>query len=163
MWGSTTSNTNTLCDWEHAPFNNGSTEYNEEYFNSVKDNVCSNGILAKEYDAARANMGGDWRMPTEAEIKELCAETNNGWTQVNDALGWKFTSKVDASKYIFIRVAEYRMGSSFTSSNYGAIWSSSLNTSDRSAACRLYFDYYGGVGVDNHFNRYFGFSVRGVL
>ena len=25
MWGSTTPNNDTLCDWEHAPFNNGAS------------------------------------------------------------------------------------------------------------------------------------------
>ena len=163
MWGSTTPNTDTPCDWEHTPFNGGYAEYNADAFDLVKDTVCPNGVLAKKYDAAAQIMGGDWRMPTEAEVKELIDNTTKEWTQVNGAYGYKFTSKTDKSKYIFIPASVYRVGSSFTNSGYGAIWSSSLNTSDPSAAWRLNFDYYGGVEATNHFTRYYGFNVRGVL
>lgn len=163
MWGSTTPNTDTPCDWEHTPFNGGYAEYNADTFDLVKDTVCPNGVLAKKYDAASKIMGGDWRMPTEAEIKELCAETKNEWTQVNGMLGWKFTSKDDASKYIFIRASGFHTGSDYFNSNEGAIWSSSLNTSNPSAAWRLNFDFYGGVEATNHFTRDYGFVVRGVL
>ena len=84
MWGSTTPNTNTPCDWEHAPFNNHSSDYNETYFNSVKDTVCPNGILAKEYDAASQIMGGDWRMPTTDEFQELYNKTLWVWCPVGN-------------------------------------------------------------------------------
>ena len=163
MWGSTTPNTDTPCDWEHTPFNGGYAEYNADAFDLVKDTVCPNGVLAKKYDAAAQIMGGDWRMPTEAEVQELIDNTTKEWTQVNSAYGYKFTSNTDESKYIFIPASVYRVGSSFTNSGYGAIWSSSLNTSDPSAAWRLNFDYYGGVEATNHFSRYYGFNVRGVL
>ena len=36
MWGSTTPNNDTSCDWEHAPFNNGLRKYDEEYFHTNK-------------------------------------------------------------------------------------------------------------------------------
>ena len=79
MWGSTTPNNDTPCDWEHAPFNNESSSYNEAYFNSVKGTVCPNGILAKGYDAASQIMGGDWRMPTATEYQTLYNETLWVW------------------------------------------------------------------------------------
>ena len=79
MWGSTTPNTVNECTWANAPFNNGSNTFNETYFNSVKDTVCPNGVLAKDYDAAAANMGGDWHMPTKEQYIELFKETKNGF------------------------------------------------------------------------------------
>ena len=79
QWGSTTSNTVSECTWANAPFNGGSSNYNETYFNSVKDTVCPNGILAKEYDAASQIMGGEWRMPTQTEYQELYNETLWVW------------------------------------------------------------------------------------
>ena len=61
MWGSTTPNTADECNWAKAPFNGGASSYDDTYFNSVKDTVCPNGVLAKEYDTASQIMGGDWR------------------------------------------------------------------------------------------------------
>ena len=110
MWGSTTPNTKTECSWKSAPFNGGSSHYNETYFNSVKDMVCPNGILAKEYDAAFYTTGGKAHMPTSDEFQELHDNTDNEWiedfngTGVN---GWKFISKTDTSKYIFIPASGY--------------------------------------------------------
>ena len=92
QWGSTTPNTADECTWEHAPFNGGNTDYNANAFNQVKDTVCPNGILAKEYDAAAQIMGGNWRMPTQTEWQELLNNTTNEWTQVNGVNGRKFTA-----------------------------------------------------------------------
>lgn len=39
MWGSTTPNTKTKCNWKHVPFNNGLSDYDEEYFNTHKSVV----------------------------------------------------------------------------------------------------------------------------
>ena len=159
MWGSITPDTNNVCDWSTAPFNNGSSSYNETYFNSVKDDVCPNGILAKEYDAARANMGGDWRMPTQTEWQELLNNTTNEWTQVNGVNGRKFTASNGNS--IFIPAAgECHNGSVNNVGISGGVWSSSLYASDPRSAWSLRFASGScGVQVDNRYN---GRSVRGV-
>ena len=165
MWGSTTPNTASECTWTNAPFNNGSSDYDSTYFNSVKGTVCPNDVLAKEYDTASQIMGGDWRMPTETDFNELLSGTTNEWvtnykgTGVN---GMKFTSKTDTSKYIFIPAADnYDNGSVDNVGKFGLVWSSSLYTSDSLQAWYLDFDsvYCGMAG--NY--RYNGQSVRGVL
>ena len=79
MWGSTEPNTADECTWVNAPFNNGSSDYDSTYFNSVKDTVCPNRILAKEYDTATQIMGGNWRMPTTTEYQTLYNETLWVW------------------------------------------------------------------------------------
>ena len=165
QWGSITPNTDTPCDWINAPFNNGSSDYDETYFNSIKDTVCPNDVLAKDYDAAAQIMGGNWRMPTRDEFYDLLDNTDNEWiedfngTGVN---GWKFTSKIDASKYIFIPTGGSCNGGSV---NYvggiGYVWSSSLSTSYTDNAWYLYF-LSDGCGVYNYY-RYYGKSVRGVM
>ena len=165
MWGSVTPNTADECTWANAPFNDGNTSYNEVYFNSVKDTVCPNGILTKEYDAASHIMGGDWRMPREAEFQELLSGTTNEWitnyngTGIN---GRKFTSKTDTSKYIFIPAAGYCNDGSFTSvGDTGYVWSSSLYTPNPDNAWSLNFN--SGYCDVNDRNRYYGRSVRCVL
>ena len=166
QWGSTTSNNNTPCDWEHAPFNGGNTSYNANAFNSAKDTACPNGVLAKEYDAASQIMGGDWRMPTDAEISELLSNTDKEWIEKYNGSavnGCKFTSKTDTSKYIFIPAAGLRSGSSDGDKYIGHVWSSSLITSNPSKAYAFYFEYLNiGLAI-NGYSRYLGALVRGVL
>lgn len=58
--------------------------------------------LTIEYDAANVNMGGGWRMPTKDEFNELMNNTNVTQATINDVVGYKFTCKTDASKYIFM-------------------------------------------------------------
>ena len=150
--------------WATAPFNNGSSDYDETYFNSVKDTVCPNGILAKEYDTASKIMGGDWRMPTKAEFDELLSGTTNEWianyngTGIN---GRKFISKADTSKYIFIPAAGYCYNGSVNNvGSNGYVWSSSLYTSGPNSARGLLF-HSGNCNMGSYY-RCNGWSVRGV-
>lgn len=166
QWGSINPNTDTQCDWINAPFNNGSSDYDETYFNSIKDTVCPNDVLAKDYDAASQIMGGNWRMPTRDEFYDLLDNTDNEWitdyngTGVN---GRKFTSKTDESKYIFIPASGYRTGYQWFGSGYFSfVWSSSLYSSNIYTACVLDFDSYS-VGVDENRCRVDGLVVRGVM
>ena len=151
--------------WATAPFNNGSSSYNEAYFNSVKGTVCPNNVLAKEYDTATQIMGDDWKIPTKAEIQELLNGTTNEWitnfngTGVN---GMKFTSKTDETKYIFIPAAGgCHNGSVWNVGSNGNIWSSSLYTSNPNNAQYLSFSS-GNCDIGSNGNRDGGQPVRGV-
>ena len=79
MCGSTKPNTASQCIWKNAPFNGGNSVYDANAFNLVKDTVCPNRILAKEYDTATQIMGGNWRMPTTTEYQTLYNETLWVW------------------------------------------------------------------------------------
>ena len=167
MWGSTTPNTAYECTWVNTPFNSGASNYDEEYFTTHKSEwLDDNGNLKPEFDAARAIMGGDWRMPTKAELQELIDYTTNEWftnyngTGVN---GMKFTSKTDESKYIFIPAADFRSGSSFYGrEDYnGDIWSSSLFTSRPKNA--WYLNFFSDDFYVDYADRNYGLMVRGVL
>ena len=150
--------------WATAPFNNGSSSFDEEYFNSVKGTVCPNGILAEEYDTATQIMGSEWRMPTKAEFQELLSGTTKEWIsdyKGSGVNGYKFTSKTDTSKYIFIPAAgDCTDGSVRDVGHYGYVWSSSLLTSNPNIAWGLRFN--SGNCLMNGNNRYNGRSVRGV-
>lgn len=113
-------------------------------------------------DAARANWGGQWRMPTKEDFDELLGNTSNQWvtnyngTGVN---GYVFTAS--NGNTLFLPAAGWRYD---TSLNYagsgGYYWSSSLNSDGPLGACRLYFDS-GLVRVDNDY-RNEGRTVRPV-
>ena len=165
MWGSIKPNSNTFCNWENAPFNGGSSHYDETYFNSVKDTICPNGVLRKEFDAAFYVTGGKARMPTLDELQELLENTENEWIEDfngSGVNGRKFTSKTNGNS-IFIPASGARSESSFYGQGiYSYIWSSSLYTLDPRNAW-LWNLGSGYVGADDYGYRYYGFCVRSVL
>ena len=161
MWGSTTPDNNHTCNWANTPFNNGSSNYDEEYFNSVKDTLCPGGVLAKEFDAAYKATNGMGRMPTVDDWEELRTETANEWTTLNGVNGWKFTSRSDTNKYIFIPAAGRRSASSFNEQgNYGYIWSST--SAKTSFAYNTYFGLNDGLNSSDESERSIGFSIRPI-
>lgn len=165
MWGSTTPNNDTPCDWNHAPFNNGSNDYDDEYFNTHKSEwLDGKNNLKPEYDAAYKATNGMGRMPTSDEFQELYDNTYNEWienfngTGVN---GRKFTSKTKGNS-IFIPASGYCLGSSFRGQDRGGdVWSSSLNATLPGGALELGFGSYTIYMGDS--GRYYGLAVRGVM
>ena len=104
-------------------------------------------------------MGGDWRMPTDAEFQELIDKTTNEWTQVDGVNGRKFTASNGNS--IFIPAAGgCGNGSVYDVGYRGYVWSSSLDSSNSDGAWYLDFDSVD-YGMD-YDDRFIGWSVRGV-
>lgn len=114
-------------------------------------------------DAAVANWGGDWRMPTSKELYELLDETYhysvkdfNG-SGVN---GWKYTSKYDATKYIFLPATGLIGDTSLDDvGSYGYYWSSSFPSSGGNDLS-IYL-YSSGHSIHSWY-RYYGRAVRPV-
>lgn len=75
------------------------------------------------YDAARANWGGDWRMPTIDEWKELVKNCAIHSATENETKGFKFTSKKNGNS-IFIPAAGYNASWEREVGQYGRYWSS---------------------------------------
>ena len=110
-------------------------------------------------DAAHANWGGSWRMPTKAECDELDEQCTWTWTTQNGVNGYKVTSMKNG-KSIFLPAAGYRDGSSlYGDGNAGCYLSSSLYTSYPINMSYLYFSskVYPSTG-----SRHYGRSVRPV-
>ena len=164
MWGSTKPNTDTLCDWGHAPFNGGAETSDEAYFNSVKNTVCPNGILAKEYDVAYKATKGIARMPTQAELQELVNNTTNKYIKNYNGSGVngrKFTGS--NGKYIFIPASGRRYSSMFENKGTsGTLWTSSLYAAMTDCAYFLYFSS-TSIRPNSTDGHNWGMPVRGVL
>ena len=113
-------------------------------------------------DAANANMGGDWHMPTPEQCQELIDNTTSEWTTQDGVNGRLFTSKKDFSKSIFIPAAGDAWDGSLSDRGaYGSVWSSMLSASNVNYGQSLYF--YSDSAYLNYGNRINGFSVRGVI
>ncbi len=119
--------------------------------------------LTAAYDAATANWGGTWRMPTSAEIEEL----NNCswiWTTKNGVNGYKVTGHNGNS--IFLPAAGYRAGwwSSEEDTgldSWGYYWSADHTASERDAYYLVFdLDHYS-AGYSSCM-RWMGCSVRPV-
>ena len=124
--------------------------------NFIGDNKTA---LVAADDAATANLGSPWRMPTAVEIKELIDNCTWTWTTQDGVNGYQ----VDGpnGNAIFLPSAGYRDGSVLKDAgSVGSYWSSSLSTFESYNADYLFFD-------SGDYNRYYyyrncGFSVRPV-
>ena len=117
--------------------------------------------LDLEDDAARANWGGSWRMPTDAEWTELRNNCIWTWTIQSGVNGRLVTSKTNSNS-IFLPPAVSRdnMGISDAGAYGGYYWSSFLDKNGPDSACGVYFGS-GGVYRRSYY-RFVGFSVRAV-
>ena len=151
----------TEFSWDNCPFNNGSSSCDGTYFSGVKETVCPDGVLAKDYDVAHKVLGGNWRMPTKAEFDALCSLTKEWKTNYKSSgvKGYLFTDANDNS--IFLPAAGCGYGTDlFNAGDYGRYWSSSLNTDLPNDA--YYLCFYGGYADTFYSIRYYGLSVHAL-
>ena len=111
------------------------------------------------HDTARANWGGSWRMPTDAELEELCNKCTWTWTSQGGHSGYKVTGPNGNS--IFLPAAGWRVGADTVYvGEHGTYRSSSLSLSGSDLARGLYFD--SGDHHTGYSYRSCGLSVRPV-
>ena len=104
-------------------------------YNGFTDNLTT---LLPEDDAAAANWGNGWRIPTYAEWQELLDNTTRTWTTQNGVNGQLFTASNGNS--LFLPAAGYRYDSSlYFAGGYGYYWSSSLYPDYSAGAWNIYF------------------------
>lgn len=130
--------------------------------------IDSDGNLTSSYDAATANWGKEWRMPTSEEIQELRNKCRETWAVLNGAPGYYLTGP--NGKSIFLPAAGVRSESElFSIGDSGYYWSSTPNNVDNSDDGTA-----GGRYADNlYFStkyiykseswRSYGLSIRPVL
>ena len=119
-------------------------------------------VLEVADDAAAANWGGDWRMPTEADFQELLANCTSEWITVGNVSGRKFTSKVNGNAVFFPAAGCRYDGSLYDLGSLGRYWSASLSAGYSDSGRRLDFNS-GDVDTSSGGYRCYGRSVRAVL
>lgn len=126
--------------------------------NKFTDNLTT---LQISDDAATANWGDGWRMPTDKEMQELIDNCNTTWTTRNGITGMLFTSKTNG-KSIFLPAAGYRNDKELkytgTVGNYGT---SSLRL-DRTDWCRILHISSSKASINADRNRCFEQTIRPV-
>lgn len=112
-----------------------------------------------QYDAAHANWGGSWRLPTRAECEELVNCCTWAFITMGNHNGYKVIGP--NGNYIFLPAAGYRYGTSFSRvGEYGYYCSSSPSESFAQYAYELFFC--SNAHYVDWNNRYYGLSVRPV-
>ena len=182
-WGETT--TKEIYNW--STYLDGNISSNSDCGTDKDALKGVTDIAGTQYDAAYANWGGKWRMPTYDQQTELLNECYWVWTEnyngstVKGYIAYKAKTSSDKGKkiyssgipsasyslsdaHIFLPAAGYRnYGGLGGAGSFGDYWSSSLYTDDPYSAWHIYFDsdyVYGNFGDDR---RFYGRSVRAVI
>ena len=151
--------------WADYKYGNG-TSYPDAADMTKYNATDGKTVLEAVDDAAVANWGGSWRMPTTAEFQALGNAVNTAWTadyQGSGVSGLVLTDKTDSSKVLFFPAAGFcRNGSVGSVGSYGYYWSSSLYAISRQNAYHLGF--YSYLAHWDYFDgRYYGYAVRPVM
>ena len=162
-WGET--QTKDIYNWSTYQYCNGSnntlTKYcnNPDYgYNGFSDTLTT---LLPEDDAATANWGADWRMPTKDDMQELLRNTTRTLTTQNGVNGWLFTASNGNS--IFLPAAgTFSDGNNNGVGAFGYYWTSSFNTDYPYSAWYLYYRTNVSICNMSDGNRSIGRSVRPV-
>lgn len=128
-------------------------------------------ISGTSYDVARVKWGGNWRMPTLDEIKELYDKCSREWTEVNGVEGQKITGPNGNS--IFLPAAGIRNSTElYLDSMEGYYCSATFNTNNPNIIDKdndgqyvhiLQIAHKGYMTYESFHFRHSGYSIRPVI
>ena len=159
----------TYFAWGEVTPKDSYTKYNYKYNVDVSNPPTPPSVLPASEDAAAVNLGGNWRMPTKAELEELLSSCTWEKATVDGMKGWKVSRN---GKSIFLpyaggwdtgQIALNDNGTYYSSTFKGvsqsayegplcSAWSLFISSDDREE----FQHYIGG------FIGYYGHSVRAV-
>ena len=129
------------------------------------DISTGNTILEAVDDAAHVNWGGNWRMPSGKEIKELIENCTWTWTTLNGVEGYKIISNSNGNS-IFLPAARFVYNPDSDPVNQyitGNYWSSSLSLNYSYCAGSLFFNKISHrIFLDDNVERISPFPIRPV-
>ncbi len=169
-WGETASKSD--YSWDTYKYGGISTLTKYCYNNDYSEGDYTDNLVTLEAtdDAATANWGSDWRMPTKTELEELAVECTWAWTtdyNSTGVAGYIVSSKAAGNtNAIFLPAASFRNATDEPSGNgsYGYYWCSSLDAENNEPSRAWNFTIYSDSNNDIESNkRYYGLSVRAVF
>ncbi len=141
--------------WGETPTKTSYVEGNCAMWDKKVGDITGNGSR----DAAKANWGGSWRLPTRDEMEELLTECTHRWCQEDGHNGYLLTGP--NGKTMFLPAAGRRYGSQVgLAMEVGMYMSSTPCEGDDERCWGLGLN--GGDIFLNWYYRYFGFTVRPV-
>lgn len=161
-------------DYNWGGVNGAEPWYDGQPYGSTPGNTLTGNIaVGEDFDAARANLGAPWRMPTSAEFAELFANIkyiNADGTEVdttkadkrvsvNGILGLYIESTINGARLFFSCSGGGNGRSWYYRGSYGNYWSSTWLSARYARSLNFYS---GGVIPQNNNNRYYGFALRPV-
>ena len=134
------------------------------YNNGYIDANSATGKLKPGYDAATANLGGSWRMPTSSEFQGLVDHCTRKWTTQNGISGYLVTGTGDYStKSIFLPQTGGADRNIFSDFELHALyWSSSPNSDNKGCAWSFYFNHSSSYFKLYNSDNFYGYPVRPV-
>ena len=126
--------------------------------------ITAEGVLAPKHDAAHVHWGGNWRMPTEQELNDLCEKCDWTWTTTNGVNGYVVRGRADyADASVFLPCAGYGDGTLLYYAGWHGYYWSSVPSSGNNGAWYHYFNS-SLRGTGHYYFRYRrnGMSVRPV-
>ena len=162
-WGET--EPKTTYSWATYKWCNGSydtlTKYNTSSSYGTVDNKT---VLELADDAARANWGGQWRMPTKEECEELLDNCTLKWVysyKGTGVAGRIVTSNINGNSIFFPAAGCRDYDDLNFAGDSGDYWSSSLYAG--SPDCAWYLNFNSDDVDGDGYGRCYGLSVRPVL
>lgn len=116
--------------------------------------------LEPDDDAARQILGGEWRIPTSDEIKELIDNCSFTEVKLNGIKGMALTSRINGNSIFLPFAGSLEQIGSFGTGRYGNYWSSDLDKKHQYCAYILYLTNKASLFS---YGRCAGFSVRPVF
>ena len=160
-WGET--KPKEFYSWETYAWSQKNTQF--QFLTKYSSNDKKTQLVPSD-DAARANWGGEWRMPTVDEFEELMNPDKCTWEWIaqDGVNGYKVTGKKTGNS-IFLPITGFRYyaKTQFRAIN-GIYWTSSLYTANPNKAWCLEFNF---SNVEVHYgdlssNRFSGRCIRAV-
>lgn len=157
-------------DW--GGVNDAEPYYEGQVYGGTKGNTTQTDLPATdEWDAARANLGGNWRMPTDADFGELFSNIiyinangdeitgTNKLITINGIVGIYIKSAINGAR-LFFSCSGYGAGTAWNyRASRGLYWSSSWY----STRFARYLSFRNtGVNPHHYGNRYAAIPVRAV-
>ena len=157
-WGETTGYTG-------EQVTSGVRAFSKDVYNSGPASSISTN-LTLEQDAAHVNLGGNWRMPTLREYKELLNNCNEVWTDDYNGTGVSgkvFTSKVNGNSVFFPPTGRCENSTFELVGSYGHYWSATRVANSTYSGDAYQFNFYSDRSNTANIAKYNGLSVRGVF
>lgn len=134
-WGETTPKSVSECNYANYKYaeNNGGWKFTKYCTNSFRGTVDNKTRLELADDAAYAELGGSWRIPTKDDWNELVANCTFTYTTMNGIPGYEVRSNKTGytSNYIFMPISgQYYSSSHYYEGKMGVYWSSDLVSND---------------------------------